>query len=168
MAAGISEQMAAAVGMLHHVLAFYWTLSNLWRPAMINELEALIASAIADFFAGVVEIHTELGGPNTVEEAQQQMTERVVSIALEAEETMTREIVAKSAALEHAQLRIAELEAAAVKPVKLPEGYVIRAGHPIYGDEKNVMIPKEGGNWLSRFDVEHAIRTAGGSVVEGE
>jgi hypothetical protein len=62
--------------------------------------------------------------------------------------------------------RIAELEAAAVKPVKLPEGYVIRAGHPIYWDEKNVMIPKEGGNWLSQFDVEHTLR-ASGITVEG-
>lgn len=59
--------------------------------------------------------------------------------------------------------RIAD-KVAEVKPVKLPEGYAIRAGHPIYGEEKNVMIPKEGGNWLSRFDVEHAIRVAGGTV----
>ncbi|MGA6474987.1 hypothetical protein ACPEF3_09650 [Klebsiella sp. K822] len=39
----------------------------------------IIQSEIADFFAGVVEIHTELGGPNTVEEAQNQLTERVLS-----------------------------------------------------------------------------------------
>lgn len=38
----------------------------------------IIQSEIADFFAGVVEIHTELGGPNTVEEAQNQLTERVL------------------------------------------------------------------------------------------
>ncbi|HHD7485842.1 TPA: hypothetical protein ACOVI5_000431 [Klebsiella oxytoca] len=39
----------------------------------------IIKSEIADFFAGVVEIHTELGGPNTVEEAQNQLTERVLA-----------------------------------------------------------------------------------------
>lgn len=52
---------------------------------MTNQLEALISSEIADFFAGVVEIHTELGGANTVEEAQQQLTERVTRIASECE-----------------------------------------------------------------------------------
>lgn len=39
----------------------------------------IIQSEIADFFAGVVEIHTELGGQNTVEEAQNQLTERVLA-----------------------------------------------------------------------------------------
>lgn len=39
----------------------------------------IIQSEIADFFAGVVEIHTELGGPNSVEEAQNQLTERVLA-----------------------------------------------------------------------------------------
>ncbi|EKN3738544.1 TPA: hypothetical protein PXJ64_003265 [Yersinia enterocolitica] len=53
------------------------------------------------------------------------------------------------------------------KPVVLPVGYAVRAGHPINEGERNVMIPKEGGNWLSRFDVEHAIRVAG-FIVEGE
>ncbi|EKN6066508.1 hypothetical protein DVQ29_14625 [Yersinia enterocolitica] len=53
------------------------------------------------------------------------------------------------------------------KPVVLPAGYSVRAGHPINEGERNVMIPKEGGRWLSRFDVEHAIRAAGGKV-EGE
>jgi hypothetical protein len=53
-----------------------------------------------------------------------------------------------------------------VKPVKLPMGYIVRAGHPSYGDEKYAMIPKEGGNWLSRFDVEHTLR-ASGITVEG-
>lgn len=53
------------------------------------------------------------------------------------------------------------------KPVVLPEAYAVRAGHPINEGERNVMIPKQGGNWLSRFDVEHAIRAAGGKV-EGE
>ncbi|HEI6738535.1 TPA: hypothetical protein SJ142_003065 [Yersinia enterocolitica] len=53
------------------------------------------------------------------------------------------------------------------KPVVLPAGYSVRAGHPINEGERNVMIPKEGGRWLSRFDVEHAIRVAG-FTVEGE
>lgn len=39
----------------------------------------IIQSEIADFFAGVVEIHTELGGPNTVEEAQNHLIERVLA-----------------------------------------------------------------------------------------
>ncbi|WP_342080325.1 hypothetical protein [Yersinia enterocolitica] len=47
------------------------------------------------------------------------------------------------------------------KPIVLPVGYSVRAGHPINEGKRNVMIPKEGGNWLSRFDVEHAIRVAG-------
>ncbi|MFV5906271.1 hypothetical protein [Klebsiella oxytoca] len=47
---------------------------------MTNKLTRdIIQSEIADFFAGVVEIHTELGGPNTVEEAQNQLTERVLA-----------------------------------------------------------------------------------------
>ncbi|WP_145518655.1 hypothetical protein [Yersinia mollaretii] len=53
------------------------------------------------------------------------------------------------------------------KPVVLPSGYSVRAGHPINEGERNVMIPKEGARWLSRFDVEHAIRVAG-FTVEGE
>lgn len=64
---------------------------------------------------------------------------------------------------------IAQLEGANEKlnkPVVLPVGYAVRAGHPINEGERNVMIPKEGGNWLSRFDVEHAIRAAGFTVKE--
>lgn len=53
------------------------------------------------------------------------------------------------------------------QPVVLPEAYAIRAGHPINEGERSVMIPKQGGNWLSRFDVEHAIHVAG-LTVEGE
>ncbi|EKN3982417.1 hypothetical protein DVP82_16515 [Yersinia enterocolitica] len=52
------------------------------------------------------------------------------------------------------------------KPVVLPVGYAVRAGHPINEGERNVMIPKEGGRWLSRLDVEHAIRVAGFTVKE--
>ena len=43
-------------------------------------ITSLIESEIADFFAGFVEIHTELGGPNTVEEAQTQLTERICAL----------------------------------------------------------------------------------------
>ncbi|MFQ6279784.1 hypothetical protein [Yersinia enterocolitica] len=53
------------------------------------------------------------------------------------------------------------------KPVVLPKGYSVRAGHPINEGERHVLIPKEGGRWLSRFDVEHAIRVAG-FTIEGE
>ncbi|HEY3984611.1 hypothetical protein [Cedecea sp.] len=55
---------------------------------MTKQLEALIASEIADFFAGVAEIYTNPGGPNTVEEAQQQLTERVIRIASECESAL--------------------------------------------------------------------------------
>lgn len=66
---------------------------------MSNNTEALIASEIADFFAGFVEIHTELGGPNTVEEAQQQLTDRVTRIASECEAALI-------AALEQSRQRV--------------------------------------------------------------
>lgn len=66
--------------------------------------------------------------------------------------------------LEVAEKRIAELES---RSVKLPEGYATRIGHPINDGERGVMIPKEGGRWLSRFDVEHALRVAG-ITVKGE
>ncbi|EPP7681216.1 hypothetical protein ACUVNT_002941 [Yersinia enterocolitica] len=59
-----------------------------------------------------------------------------------------------------------ELFTAPQKPVVLPEAYAVRAGHPINEGERSVMIPKHGGNWLSRLDVEHAIRVAG-FTVEG-
>lgn len=45
--------------------------------------------------------------------------------------------------------------------VTLPNGYSVRPGHPINETERSVMIPKDGGAWLSRFDVEHALRVAG-------
>lgn len=32
------------------------------------------------------------------------------------------------------------------KPIVLPVGYSVRAGHPINEGKRNVMIPKEGGN----------------------
>lgn len=47
------------------------------------------------------------------------------------------------------------------KAVTLPTGYSVRPGHPINETERSVMIPKDGGPWLSRFDVEHVLRVAG-------
>lgn len=64
--------------------------------------------------------------------------------------------------------RVAELEARTLT-VKLPDGYAVRSGHPINEGERGVMIPKEGGDWLYRFDVEHALKVAGISLkIEGE
>lgn len=60
--------------------------------------------------------------------------------------------------------RVAELEA---RIVRLPQGYVIRAGHPINEGERHVMVPKDGGDWLSVFDVEHALRAAGINLETG-
>lgn len=51
--------------------------------------------------------------------------------------------------------------------VTLPTGYSVRPGHPINETERSVMIPKDGGQWLSRFDVEHALRMAGISIKGG-
>lgn len=75
-------------------------------------------------------------------------------------------------ALEAAERRIAELSSnndsahkalirARHRTVTLPTGYSVRHGHPINEGERGVMIPKEGGDWLHRFDVEHALRMAG-------
>ncbi len=74
--------------------------------------------------------------------------------------------------LEAAEKRIAELEEnkdsvhkalinARHRTVTMPTGYSIRPGHPINETERSVMIPKDGGAWLSRLDVEHALRVAG-------
>ncbi|EGT4373230.1 hypothetical protein SNQ28_000623 [Cronobacter malonaticus] len=65
---------------------------------------------------------------------------------------------------ESAEKRAAELEA---RIVRLPQGYVIRAGHPINEGERHVMVPKDGGDWLSVFDVEHALRAAGINLETG-
>lgn len=65
------------------------------------------------------------------------------------------------AALAQAEQRVAELEARTLT-VNLPVGYTVRSGHPINEGERGVMIPKaDSGQWLSRFDVEHALRVAG-------
>ena len=61
-----------------------------------------------------------------------------------------------------------ELEAASIKPVNMPDAYAIRPGHPINEDERSVMIPKDGGNWFSRLDIEHALRVAGVKFEGGE
>ncbi|AZP32562.1 hypothetical protein DC438_05220 [Cronobacter sakazakii] len=55
---------------------------------------------------------------------------------------------------------LAEVRVQGVK-VTLPTGYSVRPGHPINEAERGVMIPKDNGPWLSRHDVEHALRVAG-------
>jgi hypothetical protein len=64
-------------------------------------------------------------------------------------------------ALVKAQDEIAVLREKLANPVVLPAGYSTRAGHPFHEGERNVMIPNKHGDWLSRFDVEHAIQVAG-------
>lgn len=66
-----------------------------------------------------------------------------------------------------AQEEIAAMKAQLVNPVVLPAGYSTRNGHPFNEGERNVMIPNKHGDWLSRFDVEHAIHVAG-FTVKGE
>ncbi|WP_447868675.1 hypothetical protein [Rahnella aceris] len=64
---------------------------------------------------------------------------------------------------------IAALKVKLANPVVLPAGYSTRAGHPFHEGERNVMIPNKHGDWLSRFDVEHAIHVAGFPfTVKGE
>ncbi|MDA3133596.1 hypothetical protein [Atlantibacter subterraneus] len=93
-------------------------------------------------------------------------------IMASAVENYTDELIA---ALEAAEKRIAELSSnndsahkallkARRRTVTLPTGYSVRPGHPINETERSVMIPKDGGAWLSRFDVEHALRVAGLSI----
>lgn len=74
-------------------------------------------------------------------------------------------ISAVLAALDQAERRIAELES---RKVKLPGGWAVRSGHPINEGERGVLIPKDGGQWLSRFDVEHALRVSGITLETGE
>ncbi|NMC24724.1 MAG: hypothetical protein GYA32_13360 [Serratia sp.] len=62
---------------------------------------------------------------------------------------------------------VAAMKAQLVNPVVLPAGYSTRNGHPFNEGERNVMIPNKHGDWLSRFDVEHAIHVAG-FTVKGE
>lgn len=70
-------------------------------------------------------------------------------------------------ALVKAQEEIAAMKGQLVNPVVLPAGYSTRNGHPFHEGERNVMIPNKHGDWLSRFDVEHAIHVAG-FTVKGE
>jgi len=68
-----------------------------------------------------------------------------------------------------AQDENAALKAKLANPVVLPAGYAARAGHPFHEGERNVMIPNKHGDWLSRFEVEHAIHVAGFPfTVKGE
>lgn len=68
-----------------------------------------------------------------------------------------------------AQEENAALKAKLANPVVLPAGYSARAGHPFHEGERNVMIPNKHGDWLSRFEVEHAIHVAGFPfTVKGE
>ncbi|GEM_PF-2534579 len=60
--------------------------------------------------------------------------------------------------------RIAELDS---RKVKLPGGWAVRSGHPINEAERGVLIPKDGGQWLARFDVEHALQVAGITLETG-
>lgn len=67
------------------------------------------------------------------------------------------------------QMNYNVLKAKLENPVVLPAGYSTRAGHPFHEGERNVMIPNKDGDWLSRFDVEHAIHVAGFPfTVEGK
>lgn len=68
-----------------------------------------------------------------------------------------------------AQEEVKELRNKLANPVVLPAGYSARAGHPFHEGERNVMIPNKHGDWLSRFEVEHAIHVAGFPfTVKGE
>lgn len=44
---------------------------------MTAQLRDIIQSEVCDFFAGFVEIHTELGGPNSIEEVQDLLSDRL-------------------------------------------------------------------------------------------
>jgi len=69
------------------------------------------------------------------------------------------------ASLERAERHIAKLKGRTLI-VKLPDGYADRSSHPINEGEQGVMILKADGDWLYRFDVEHALRAAGLSRKE--
>lgn len=71
------------------------------------------------------------------------------------------------ALLKEREAELTTLKAKLANPVVLPTGYSARDGHPFHEGERNVMIPNKHGDWLSRFDVEHALRVAG-FTVKGE
>lgn len=82
--------------------------------------------------------------------------------ALHREKAVERKLLA-------AQEELAALKAKLANPVVLPSGYTARSGHPFHEGERNVMIPHKQGDWLSRFDVEHAVHVAGFPfTVKGE
>ncbi len=84
---------------------------------------------------------------------------------LEACRESWREVVAL---LKEREAELTTLKAKLANPVVLPTGYSTRAGHPFHEGERNVMIPNKHGDWLSRFDVEHALHVAGFKVECGE
>ncbi len=72
-------------------------------------------------------------------------------------------------AIRKAEVVNAKLLEKLANPVVLPAGYAARVGHPFHEGERNVMIPNKHGDWLSRFEVEHAIHVAGFPfTVKGE
>lgn len=78
-------------------------------------------------------------------------------------------LIAANDLLTVAEAEIAALKAKLANPVVVPAGYSARAGHPFHEGERNVMIPNKHGDWLSRFEVEHAIHVAGFQfTVKGE
>ena len=80
-----------------------------------------------------------------------------------------RDLVAGQEVQKQLEAELAELKSKLANPVVLPAGYSTRAGHPFHEGERNVMIPNKRGDWLSRFEVEHAIHVAGFPfTVEGE
>ncbi|MBJ9855232.1 hypothetical protein [Citrobacter freundii] len=74
-------------------------------------------------------------------------------------EELEQQVLDLSVQLANAESKCRELAASTVT-VTLPTGYTVRSGHPICEAERGVMIPKDGGTWLSRFDVEFALRVA--------
>ncbi|HEN3589569.1 TPA: Lar family restriction alleviation protein [Yersinia enterocolitica] len=126
---------------------------------------------LTDFLNGPVGIGWYRSEKDAAADWNDRPSERALITQLEAAQKRGDDIDEnRKVAFELYQNTVNKLEAAnekLSKPIVLPAGYSVRAGHPINEGERNVMIPKEGGNWLSRFDVEHAIRVAGGKV-EGE
>ncbi|EMQ3399855.1 Lar family restriction alleviation protein, partial [Yersinia enterocolitica] len=126
---------------------------------------------LTDFLNGPVGIGWYRSEKDAAADWNDRPSERALITQLEAAQKRGDDIDEnRKVAFELYQNTVNKLEAAnekLSKPIVLPAGYSVRAGHPINEGERNVMIPKEGGNWLSRFDVEHAIRVAG-FTVEGE
>ena len=122
--------------------------------------------AAADIYFQLVE-ECEIPAGGSLVEHVDDMRQRIAE--LEIRISQQRSIAAHNLDMfRRADARIAELEARTLT-VKMPQGYVIRAGHPINEGERHVMVPKDGGDWLSSFDVELALLRAGISLkIEGE